>query len=116
MPDASRSWTTASCPLEASLDCGTRPPLSFDSNFWKERIKFCSSIPSLPTFKRDRIVLLYLTVADSYAGAAASSVSSLPCLLPNSTRPPAVTSFIRRFLREPRVTQLGHQFRGFVGS
>src|SRR4051812_44188707 len=68
---------------------------------FKERTEFCSSIPSLPAFKRDRIVLLYWTMAGSYADAAASSVSTLPCLLPNSTCPTTVTSFIRRFLTEP---------------
>ena len=67
----------------------------------KERTEFCSSIPSLPAFKRDRIVLLYLAMASSYADAAASSVSSLPCFLPNSACPTAVTSFIRRFLTDP---------------
>ena len=49
-------------------------------------------------------------MADSSAGAVASSVSSPPSFLSNTTCPPVVAGFVRLFLTEPQVTQLERQF------
>lgn len=64
-----------------------------------------------PSLSNSRGGLHILVMADSDTGAAAPGVSNPPCPVPSTAYPPVVVSFIRQFLTETEVTQLGQQFQ-----